>query len=295
MIELYGKKLENFDDLPVLSETIIKLLALLDDINSTNKQIARIISLDVVLSAKIISLANSPLYASNKPVNDVLQAIMKLGRAEIKNMVMTIKFSGALKKIQLKNINLDMFWKHSLATAFLSNKLMKEYLDKKYYKAEQQSSFYIAGLLHDIGLLIFDILDPDKLEKLEKIASKEKKNIADVELDETKYIHSKEGEKLLKEMGLPESISYPVGYHHNFGDSSGYDGISAIVNISDVFANQFGYYPLESETYTQNIDEPINLTSLSDLSDEDFKIAYKELKSATEMFISFAGMMLGKQ
>lgn len=294
MIELYGKKLDNLDDLPVLSETIIQLLTLLDDINSTNKQIARIISLDVVLATKIISLANSPLYASNKPVNDILQAIMKLGRAEIKNMVMTIKLSSALKKVQLKNINLDMFWKHSLATAFLSNKLMKESLNKKYYKAEQQSSFYIAGLLHDIGLLIFDILDPDKLEELEKIAKKVKNNIAEVELDETKYIHSREGEKLLKKMGLPESISYPVGYHHNSVDSSDYEGISAIVNISDVLANQFGYYPLESEIYAQNVEEPMELTFLSDLSDEDFKIACDELKSATEMFISFAGMMLGK-
>ena len=100
MIELYGKKVENFDNLPVLSETIVKLLKLLDDINSTNKSLARIISLDVVLTAKIISLANSPLYASKKPVNDVLQAINKLGRSEIKNMVMILlkKYMQKMKK-----------------------------------------------------------------------------------------------------------------------------------------------------------------------------------------------------
>ncbi len=295
MIELFGKKVENLDNLPVLSETVVKLLDLLDDINSTSKEISRIISLDVVLTAKIISLANSPFYASNKPVNDVLQAITKLGRTEIKNLVITIKLSGVLEKVQLKNIDLDLYWKHSLATAFLSNKLMKEYLDKKYFKYEQQSSFYIAGLLHDIGLLIFDIIDPDKLEELEKIAQTSKCIISEVELDETKYVHSKEGAKLLKEMGLPQSIVYPVGYHHNSVDSSDYEGISAIVNIADVLSNQFGYYPLISETFTQNIDGPIELTSLFELSDEEFKIAYDELKSATEMFISFSGMILGRQ
>ena len=163
-----------------------------------------------------------------------MQAINKLGRTETKNLVVTIKLSGVLEEVHLKNINMDLYWKHSLASAFLSNKLMKEFLDKKYYVYEQQSSFYIAGLLHDIGLLLFDIIFPEKLEELEKIAKKSKCIIAEVELDETKYVHSKEGAKLLIKMGLPESITYPVAYHHNSVDSSDYEGISAIVNNADV-------------------------------------------------------------
>lgn len=293
MVELFGKQVDNFVNLPVLSETVIKLLDLLDDINSTNKEIARIIALDGVLTMKILALSNSPIYASNKTINDINQAITKLGRSEVKNMVMTIKLSGVLAKINLKNIQLKNYWKHSLATAFLTNKLMKEFLDKSYYRYEYQSSFYIAGLLHDIGLLIFDIIAPDKLQTLENLAVKEKCIISEVELNETNFIHSIEGGKLLRAMGLPESIVYPVEYHHNSTDSNEFQGISACVNIADVLSNRFGYLPLPSETFVQNIDAPLELTSLAALSDEDFDFAFSDLKNATEMFISFAGAMIG--
>lgn len=103
--------------LPALYQEITK------ELNNSEPSLARvaeIISKDAGMTAKILQLTNSALLGIRFPVSDPLQAVSLLGLELIRALVITIHIFAPFEKLELAELDMNLLWKHLLATAKLS-------------------------------------------------------------------------------------------------------------------------------------------------------------------------------
>lgn len=134
--------------LPSLPEVAIRIGRALEDGISDAHQIAEIIQIDPVITAKLIRAANSALYGGHSPVETCASAVVRLGGDVTHKLVL----SYALRELfqsdsKLLNARMQTLWKHSTQVAAICYVLAK--MDSR-FKAEHAM---LVGLLHDIGVV----------------------------------------------------------------------------------------------------------------------------------------------
>lgn len=134
--------------LPTLPEVALKVRDAVDKENVDGREIARIVGQDAALSARLLQVANSPVYRGRVEVDSVLMAVTRLGQRTVKNLVISL----AMKQMyQATSDVLDTYfrrvWEDSLQVAAIS-RVLAALLPE--IDAEQAM---LGGLLHNIGAL----------------------------------------------------------------------------------------------------------------------------------------------
>ena len=129
---------------PILSE----VLTLIDPDNSSAKRLADVILKDPMLTARILKVANSPFYGCRQRVNTVDQAVLIIGLNAVKCLVLSISiYNQVSTQNSINNDGNTRLWRHFLETATAA----KEIANRIKYDLPEEA--YIAGLLHDFGML----------------------------------------------------------------------------------------------------------------------------------------------
>lgn len=147
--------------LPPLSPLVPKVLALRRDADAGITELARVISSDPTLSARIIGMANSAQFAGVAPLVRIDDALMRLGFVAACDMVVSVAVSRSLPSLaEFKSVRRDL-WLHSLAIALCA----REFARRMNADCDPDAA-YLAGFLHDIGFLAIMSLWPDMARKL---------------------------------------------------------------------------------------------------------------------------------
>ena len=145
------KKLEN---LPSLNSSVLKMQDKLNEPEADVdfKEMASIIERDIGLSAKILRIANSAAYTGRYGrIGNLEQAISRLGIKQVCKLFLTFNSMQLFPKSS-SLIDLGEFWKHSISVALV----LRAIVDTAKKTDYNDSNGYMAGLLHDIGILILD-------------------------------------------------------------------------------------------------------------------------------------------
>jgi putative nucleotidyltransferase with HDIG domain len=139
------------------------------------------------------------------------------------------------KDIPQDVIDMNMFWRHSIAVATTSRILASARREQNIEK------FFTAGLLHDIGKLIIFVEAPKyALEVITKSAeSNELMHI--LEKNVLGFDHAKLGAMLLKKWKLPEEIISSVYYHHMPSIASNNIIAPSIIHVADIISHALQY------------------------------------------------------
>ena len=152
---------------PVMSQVVREIRAVIKRPKSTSEEIAQAIEKDPVISLRLISVANSPIYRGVSQIQDVKSALPRLGLKETLSIVLAIanKDLYTTDKVQYKLL-MDQMWVHSLATGY-SAKLIAQKL-----KIADPENFFLMGLTHDVGkiLLLKAFTDVSKQRDLNLMA-----------------------------------------------------------------------------------------------------------------------------
>ncbi len=215
-------------ELPVLPHIVQEVQTLLEGSDPSIDDLAKIVEKDAVMSAKLISIANSPLYKGSNIVTGVNAALLRLGMKETQTAISTVanKNLYASDKDSSKDL-LKKLWMHSFACAAFG-KLIAEEL-----KAENPETVFLMGIIHDIGKLLLikaveDISPDESFEKQElQIAIQE--------------IHTSFGAALIKKLGFSEDFIIITDRHHwtTFPEKTAKELL--IINLADSLANKSGY------------------------------------------------------
>ena len=191
-----------------LPHVLIKLLDACHEDSACFDTLTDIISKDAALSARILSVANSPVYGKAGKLTTYKQVLLYLGLDTIKSIAITSSvqqfFSYYSKE---KNRFLKNFWKRTLFTAIVAKSLAKL---TSYGNPEEA---YLAGLLHDLGQLIFESYSKNQYSELVHL-SESGEALLKSEFEKYNISHDEIGAQLLELWGLPEAISEAVKYHH---------------------------------------------------------------------------------
>jgi putative nucleotidyltransferase with HDIG domain len=134
--------------LPTLPEVALRVRDAVEDEASTVNDIANIIATDAALSARLIQIANSPLYRTRDPIDRLPMVVNRLGSRLVRNLVtsqvMKQMFQATTDYVDQK---LRAVWEHSVEVASISRVLASQ------FTRLQPEQAMLAGLLHDIGVL----------------------------------------------------------------------------------------------------------------------------------------------
>lgn len=142
--------------------TVAKVLHITQDEKSGASQLAQAIIADPLIAAHLLKVSNSVFFASaNRRINSIKDAIVRIGFIETKKIVMSMSVMNMFDK-RNKNLGFDRidFWYHSLATALFSERIAKLFNDLNTEEA------FLAGLLHDIGIILVDDFFPTIFDKV---------------------------------------------------------------------------------------------------------------------------------
>ena len=128
------------------------------------------------------------------------------------------------------------FWKHSLGVAYLSRTLVIHVGGSK----EDVEASYLAGLMHDVGILVFDYLIPDEYGTFVRILSDSDKNLEDLELDTFGISHPELGARFVEKWWpVSKQIVASIRKHHGpLSDNIDSPGIPKFINSANQIANQ---------------------------------------------------------
>jgi len=213
-----------------LPEICTKLDQLMDSPHNTIQAMAKLISQDVNLSARLLKLANSSLYGFSGRIDSIPRAISIIGTTELMILIMATSTMMTFKNIPGQFFNMAGFWRHSVycgvfakRVAVLCNILHPDRL-------------FIAGLMHDIGLLAICSKYPDMANQIfEKLGSTEattNKRIYEVERELFGYDHAEVGRELAIKWHLPEYLQDAIYYHHHLEEADKPVLDAAIIHIA---------------------------------------------------------------
>lgn len=207
-IETVAQKLE--ENMPSLSPTASKVMQLANNINTSPPELTKVIKLDPVLSAKVLKLVNSSYFALQNEIVSLEKAVIMLGLNTIKNLALSAAVLAQMEtEDQLKEFDGEGFWKHSLAVGVTAKLIaIKRNIDKKIVE-----DYFIAGLLHDLGLLAEMKIFPEEGERILQ-------SLGDISLLDAEEVildglsHCSVGKLLGERWNLSEELSNVLLLHH---------------------------------------------------------------------------------
>lgn len=148
--------IRNIRTLFSLPDVVIRVNQLINEPNTRTEDLARVILCDPGLSARLLRLVNSAYYGSRRRAETVSHAIVLLGHRELRDLITATVTVDLFEGLPPEQVNMDRFWQHSVMTGIAARGLAQR------LHLHQKEHFFIAGLLHGIGKLIFYSQYPDR-------------------------------------------------------------------------------------------------------------------------------------
>lgn len=199
------------EDLPTFSQSALRIIALANEIDCPSKELVQQITNDPILTTKVLKLVNSAFFGLSREIESIQQSVVYVGINTIKNLAISVAAMGALPKTNHAGLNMDQFWLHSLITATVAKLIAQE----RNVNKTEVSTYFIAGLLHDIGQIILSQSEPEEYRQILEQAKKEEDTLCSLEEAAFGINHAYLGALLAEKWQLPDSIVTAIRHHHD--------------------------------------------------------------------------------
>lgn len=227
------KRLSDCETLPSPPHVAERIIELSRDTAAGAKDVAEVIGLDPVLSAKVLKVANSPMYLQRRQIENLSQATVLLGMNAVLNFAMALSFVGSLRKPSEAGLDYQLFWQRSLAAAASARVFCRR------MSLGKPENYFLAALLQDIGMLALNELEPGLYHE-NRSEQLDHRRVTEIEQERFGVDHAAVGAWLLQSWNLPKYIQYAVvGSHDPLKQSAGseYKNEACCVALSSVTAD----------------------------------------------------------
>jgi putative nucleotidyltransferase with HDIG domain len=217
--------------MPVIPEVAAKILSIAEEkLDISFKDLEDIIKVDPGLTAKILKIANSALYARQREIKSLQMAITLLGFKNLKSLVLLVTASGTFSRFQ-NDPFFQYFWKHSILTAFLAR-----HMAIRCKRKEVAEDCFIGALLHDIGQVA--LYNADRQRYQPAVAALIEGEVPVEEIEERIYgaDHREIGASLLSKWSFPDIYVDAAREHYSINVTSAHKALIFIVSTADLSA-----------------------------------------------------------
>ena len=218
-------------NLPVLSSlpAVIEELELaLDDGLASMDELGEIVKKDPDLTARLLRLANSSFYGFPKGVETVGEGLSLIGIEQMKQLLTGSTVIEYFRTIPADIVNMRSFWEHSIATGIAAKVI------SVLRRAPDPELYFVLGLIHDIGRLVFYLKLPEESAELFKLYDKQEgRSLLSLEEEYFGFHHGELAGELLTRWEFPDSLVEAVRYHHDPPRGNLHFTDAAVVNMAD--------------------------------------------------------------
>ena len=198
------------DVLPIMPEVYKKLVAALQNENSTFKQLGDIVAEDMAMSASILRLVNSAFFGLPTRVSSINHAVNLIGGQTLSVLVLSTHLFTILNNTAMTCFSVKKLWEHSQRTSCFAKVIAGA---DQCCKADLDSAF-IAGMLHDVGKLILAANMPKQYQEAIARVRSDALPVHVAEQEVFGSSHAQVGAYLMGLWGFNRPVMEAVCWHH---------------------------------------------------------------------------------
>ncbi len=226
------ERLRTLPSSPAVLKPLLELLRLPPE-QIDLKRVVELVSYDKTIAAQCLRIANSPLYGRTRQTESIATAVLSLGIQRVEDILLTCclhKFGQGGKWATDSSV----FWRHSLGCAVVC----RELAERIEYREPDRA--YLAGLLHDLGILVNSLAYPEEYAKVMAAAQEQGVPLIEQEMKELGFTHCESGIILGKTWQLPLAINEVIAHHHDIEAAPKENALVALVHIADLLCRYRG-------------------------------------------------------
>ena len=199
-------------DLPSLPTVIIQVVKATEKETVSTSEIEELISTDAAISTKLLKVVNSAYFGMQRQVFSINQAIAILGLHQVRNLVLSIGVLNALTTDSARTEDMQKcFWERSFGTASCAQIIGRI----KRLPAKEQELLFVAGLLHDIGVLFLMTQFTTPYMEALKASHANEEALVNVERRSLHTDHAALGGMLAEKWNFPEDLAELIRLHES--------------------------------------------------------------------------------
>ncbi|MGE0384538.1 MAG: HDOD domain-containing protein [Gammaproteobacteria bacterium] len=213
-----------------LPQAYLRIRDLVNDPRASTGSIAGVIATDPALTARLLRVANAPIFGCAGRVDTVTKAVHLLGATEIHNLALAVSTLGAAHRLGGDLVDAEAFWRYSVHTAVLARTLGRK------LRSIQAEGLFVAGLLHAIGHLLLCHRLPEEMRAVLASSRAGSRPLHAVERERFGLDYAAVGAALLGRWQLPPALCDAIGGHTAPVQGERFSLDAAIVHIAAVLA-----------------------------------------------------------
>ncbi len=218
--------LDSERDLVSLPDVVIRLQEAIDDPKSTAETIGAIVACDPALTARLLRLANSPIYGFSGRVDTISRAVTLVGMEPLYHLALATCAVSTFRNLPVQLIDMDEFWMQSVYCAVVSRLLAKE------AKVLYPERLFVAGLLHAIGSLLIYRRCPDQAREILLASQGKRRLVPLLEKDLLGFTYAEVGAEIAKAWKMPLWLQEAIACHLNPETASHHPFETALVHLA---------------------------------------------------------------
>ncbi len=234
--KLVATAIANLGEIATLPEVTVKIIQIVENPKSTARDLHDVIRNDPALSSRLLKVVNSAFYGLPGQIASIDRAIVLLGLSAVKN----ISIAASMTHLFSAGGNIEGFsglevWRHSVAVGVASRLLTAA----QGRPAVEES--FLAGLIHDLGLLVERQVHGKSLGEVIKRNAQEGTNFCELEREIIGADHQAFGMALGTKWRFPMPLCMAIGYHHRPMDLAAVNReLAMLVHVADTIACRCG-------------------------------------------------------
>lgn len=193
--------------LPTLPGVAMQIITAVNDESTDTPALVQVLQRDPALTAKILRVANSPIYGSRRGVESLQQAVVMLGLRATHSLALSFSLVSALKLQSKGALDYSLYWRRCLLAASAAKQVADRIMP-----ADKETAF-LAALMQDLGMLVLDRVVPDLYSAL-PCQQSDHSGLEAHELAKFGLSHVQAGEWMAREWGFSARMQSAVAYSH---------------------------------------------------------------------------------
>lgn len=207
-------KLEKIKNLPTIPAVIKKLRVTISNPNADAARISKIIENDPAMMTRILKIVNSAFYGGIEPITSVQLAVARIGFSAISNIALSTFVFSSFDSTDRNLFDRQAFWKHCILTGIAGEAAYK-LAPGRISRTLKPDIIHLAGLLHDIGKIVFEQHFHREFSSALKVAAEENIPLFMAERKTLNTDHCEVGAWLADRWNIDAQIRDVILLHHD--------------------------------------------------------------------------------
>lgn len=230
------QRIQQQKELPTLSPSTQRILAACEDHDVSQTALAEILAEAPTIAARILGLANSAFFGQAGGVHSLPHAIAVLGMVTVRSVAAGLALSGIFDVRRCPGFSAERYWISAVLTAALAQQLTPQVAAGV---RPPSDSVYLAGLLHNIGLLALVYLHPREMDKaFAAYAADRERTLATHIRDVLGTDHYEAGVWLGSKWHFPRDLLLVMQHHYDTNYRGDHWPLVVIEGLAARWANQ---------------------------------------------------------